>query len=234
MSSPSLPQAPQLFTHSPESVTTLTEDVIARNKKLVDSIVQNVSVGNAEFSNVLYPLVQARGVMSLEMNAIGFIRAVSPDSRIRDAANSAEKTFSDYRVELSMREDVFVLVEAVYNKQKDDPALEAEDLFLLKDEYRAFTRAGLALPLEKRNRLQEIKKRLPELYIAYSKNISNDKSGLWFKLEELSGVPEDLLETLEKGEKGSENEGKVKLSFKATDLRPTLKHCKIAETRKKM
>lgn len=228
------PQAPPFLAYSPESLIHRTEQLIAGNKKLTDGVVQNISVEAAEFSNVLFPLVRGRSMMSLEMNVIGFLRSVSADPNIRAASASAEKKLSDYDIESSMREDVFALVEAVYNKQKDDITLDAESRFLLAKEYKAYLRMGLGLLPPQRERFQQIKKRLPQLYIANSKNLSEEKGGIWLKPEELTGVPNDVIETLEKGKLGGENDGKLKLTFKIPDLRPVQKHCAVAETRKKL
>ncbi|XWW96800.1 hypothetical protein V2A60_004780 [Cordyceps javanica] len=172
--------------------------------------------------------------MTLDMSIIEFLGSVSADSDIRDAAASAQKKMSNYDTESSMREDVFLLVQAVYSKQKDDPTLDAESHRLLEKEYRAFMRMGLGLPPSKRNRFAEIQKRLPELYIAFSKNLSEERGGVWFKPEELHGVPNDVLEALAKGEQSWENAGKLRLTFKYPDLHPTMKYCTVAETRKKM
>lgn len=172
--------------------------------------------------------------MALGMNVIGFLGSVSADAKIRDASTSSQKRMSDYDTESSMREDVFRLVEAVYRKQKDDPALDEESRRLLEKEYKACIRMGLGLPPQQRERFQQIKKRLPELYIAFSKNLKEEKGGLWLTPEELSGVPEDVLETLAQGQPSSENKGKLRLTFKYPDVQPTQKYCTVAETRKKL
>lgn len=172
--------------------------------------------------------------MSLGMNVIGFLGSVSADAKIRDASTSSQKRMSDYDTESSMREDVFQLVEAVYRKQKDDPALDAESRRLLEKEYKACIRMGLGLPPQHQERFQQIKKRLPELYIAFSKNLTEEKGGLWLTPEELGGVPEDVLETLAKGQPSSENKGKLWLTFRYPDIQPTQKYCTVAETRKKL
>jgi metallopeptidase MepB len=234
MTTLSPPQAPPLFTHSADSLISRVEQLIACNKELTDAVVQNVAVDKAEFSNVLLPLAHGKNAMALDMNTIGFLRSVSPDSNIRDVVATAQKKMSDYEIESSMREDVFKLVEAVYYKQKDDPLLDAESRHLLEKDYRASIRMGLGLQTQERDRFKEIKKRLPELYIAFSKNLSEEKGGIWFKPEELNGVPDDVLETLAKGQQGGENEGKLRLTFKYPDLHPTMRYCTVSETRKKM
>ncbi len=48
----------------------------------------------------------------------------------------------------------------------------------------------------------------------------------------MDGVPEDVLETFEKG--SGDNEGKLRLTFKYPDLFPTLKFALDSETREKV
>lgn len=228
------PQAPPIFAYSAENLISRSQQLIAGNKALVDRVVQNVSVENAEFSNVLLPLQQGKDAMTLELYPIGFLRSVSTDQDIRSAATLAEKQFSDYRVESSMREDVFKLVDAIYNKQKNDPTLDAESRYLLEKEYKSSIRMGLALPPQERDRLGEIHKRLPELYLAFGTNLRDEDGGIWLTPEQLDGVPADRIETFKKGEEGSENEGKLWLPFRYPNTMPIRKQCKVAETRKKV
>ncbi|KAI9875009.1 MAG: hypothetical protein M1823_007564, partial [Watsoniomyces obsoletus] len=95
-----------------------------------------------------------------------------------------------------MREDVFNLVDAVLKKgEKLDP----ESQRLLEKEHKGYVRNGLNIPAgPKRDRFKEIKKRLSELGIAFSKNLNEEKGGNWFTVEELKGVPEDVLSLLKK------------------------------------
>ncbi len=230
------PQSPPLFAYSPEGLISRTDQLIICNKELTDNIVHNVSVEDAEVSNVLLPLQQGKDALTLELYPIGFLRSVSTDPNIRNAAASAEKKFSDYKIELSMREDVFNLVSAIYCKNNNDngPALDAESRYLLEKEYKAYVRAGLTLPPPKRNRLKEINKRLPELYMGFSKTISEESGGIWFTPEELDGVPPESLETFERGQRGSENEGKLRIPFKYPSTMPIRKYCTVTATRKKV
>lgn len=234
MTDQSPPQTPPLFAYSAESVISRTKQLIACNKELVDSVVQNVSVDDANFFNVLLPLQQGKDKMTLELYPIGFLRSVSTDPDIRNAAASAEKQFSDYKIDSSTREDVFKLVDAVYTKQKNDPALDAESRYLLEKEYNCSIHTGLALLPRQRDRLKEINKRLPELYMAFSKNLRDENGGIWFTPEELNGVPADKVETFEKGQQGTKNEGKLRVPFKYPNTIPIRKHCTVAETRKRV
>lgn len=140
----------------------------------------------------------------------------------------------EFSIECNMREDVFKLVDAAFQAQKSkEPDLDAEGLRLLEKERKGYIRNGLGLPQgPQRDRFKEIKMRLSQIAIQFQKNLNEENGGIWFTKEELDGVPDDVIDGLEKGT--GENEGKLKLSFKYPDLFPTLKFAKNPETRKKV
>lgn len=137
-----------------------------------------------------------------------------------------------FGIEMGMREDVFKIVDAVFQK-KDTLDLDPESLRFLEKERKNYIRNGLGLEAgPKRDRFKEIKKRLSQIQIAFQKNLNEENGALYFTPEELDGVPADLVDTWEKGT--GENEGKLRVSFKYPDLFPTLKFAKNAETRRKV
>ena len=168
--------------------------------------------------------------MAIESHIIGFYQAVSTDQKLRDASTEAEKLLDDFGIESSMRQDVFDLVDAVLKKNE---ALDPESRRLLEKDHKSYIRNGLNVPAgPQRDRFKEIKKRLSELSTDFQKNLNEESGGVWFTLDELDGVPGDVLDTLKKGE--ADNEGKLWLTFKYPDLFPTLKYATNAETRKRL
>jgi metallopeptidase MepB len=200
--------------------------MLAESKKITDSIVAQVSEGNASFKNVVLPMAHDENKQNLKAHILGFYQSVSTSQDLRDASTEAEKLMDDFSIEASMREDVFKLVDVAL-KKKDQ--LDPESQRLLEKEHKLFVRNGLNIPAgPQRDRFKEIKKRLSQLGIVFSKNLNEEKGGLWFTAEELSGVPEDVMSLLKK-----END-KYWLTFKYPDLFPTLKYCTNSETRKKV
>lgn len=133
---------------------------------------------------------------------------------------------------MGMREDVFKVVDAVFQR-RDKLDLDPESLRLLEKERKNYIRNGLSIPEgPKRDRFKEIKKRLSQIQIEFQKNLNEENAALYFTKEELSGLPTDLIETWELGT--GENEGKHRVSFKYPDLFPTLKFAQNAETRRKV
>ena len=166
--------------------------------------------------------------IGLQSNIIGFYQNVSPNKGLRDASVEAEKSFDDWAIEASMREDIFQLVDIVFHRNE---TLDPESRRLLEKDRVAYIKAGLGVPAgPKRDRFKEIKKRLSDLTIAFSKTLNEETGGLWFTREELDGMPKDALDNLKEGT--GENEGKVWLTFKYPDLFPALKYVKNAESRK--
>lgn len=229
------PQAPPLFTHTPDMLVKDTKRLIADSKALQDKTVAGVTPESADFKSVLLPFAHDDNKMSLETHIIGFYQAVSTDAKLRDASTEAETLMDDFAIESSMREDIFKLVDAAFKKQHNDQGLDAESRRLLEKDHKGYVRMGLGIPAgEKRDRFKAIKKRLSELSITFQKNLNEEQGGLWLTPEQLDGVPEDVLSGLKSGEKGTDNEGKLWLTFKYPDLVPVQKYCKIAETRHKV
>lgn len=229
------PQAPPLFTHTPETLISDTERFLANTKALQDRIVKEVTPGTATFANAVLPFARDDNLVALESNRIGFYQAVSTDAQLRDASTEAEKKMDKFGIDSAMREDVFQLCEAVYKKQKDDPALEPESRKLLDKDYKAYVKMGLGIPAgPKRDRFKAIKERLSELGISFQKNLNEEKGGLWLTLKELEGVPADVVDGLQKGKEGTPSEGKLWLTFKYPDLFPALKYAKDEDVRRRI
>lgn len=249
------PQPPPLFTGTKESIVSDAKALCDRTRAFLDGLAAEISPSDkdkATFGAVMRPQIEDENESSLSARILGFYQYVSGDSALRDASTEAEKLMDDFSIEVGMREDIFKLVDAVYqnsglaaarDKDKDanlDDTLakslgfeDAESARLLDKERKNYIKNGLGLPAgPQRDRFKEIKKRLSQIQIAFQKNLNEEDGGLWFTPEELDGVPQDVLDGLEKG--SGENEGKLKLSFKYPDLFPTLKFAKSVETRRKL
>ncbi|KAA8906667.1 hypothetical protein FN846DRAFT_713323 [Sphaerosporella brunnea] len=232
MTYPTPPPAPQ-FTHTPESVLSTTHRLIGASRAVQDKIAKDVTPEAATYGNVVELLARDENVMGLESSIIGFYQYVSTEKELRDASSEAEKLLDEFGIESSMREDIFKLVSAVYKSNEKKPIDKSpEAIRVLEKMNEEYERNGLGLNEKDRARFKDIKKELSTLGIEFSKRLNEENGGIWFTPEELKGVPEDVLEGLKKGE--GENEGKLFLTFKYTDLFPTMKYAVNPETRKKV
>lgn len=227
------PQAPPLFTHTPETIISETERLNDEYKKLLDDVVAKAKTDKATFANTLKPLLVDDDNSATLRRVLNFYQHTSPDSSLRDASTKSDEITHDFDIECKMREDVFNVVDAAF-QQRASEDLDTESLRVLEKERKKYVRNGLLIPAgPKRDRFKEVQKRLAQLCIQCQKNLNEDKTAIWFTPESLAGVPEDdiNIDELEKGT--GENEGKVKLGFKYNHFFPLVKYAKDGETRYK-
>jgi len=138
--------------------------------------------------------------------------------------------YNEKEVDFDMREDIYMLVQAVYEKKEP---LDQESQKLLEKTRKNFIDNGVGIPTgPKRERFREIQKRMSNLCVEFSKNLNADSKGIWVTAKELDGLPQDIIQRLEVGT--DENEGKLKLTFKYPDLLPGLKFINDSKIRKRL
>ncbi|KAI5285188.1 hypothetical protein KEM54_000762 [Ascosphaera aggregata] len=232
------PQFPPTFTGTPESVKRDTQVMLDDARAVVEKMVKEIEPEKATFQNVMVPQLDHENKMGLTNRVLGFYSSVSTDLDLRNASSEAEQSMEEYSIEISMRDDMFQIIKAIWEKELKNRTLDDEDYRILEKDYRAYLRMGLGIPAgPKRDRFKEIKMRLSQISIAFQKNLNEETNCLWFTRDELDGYPEDLLATLKVGnaeEDGEENVGKYRLTFKYPEMFPALKYVKNSETRRKV
>lgn len=127
-----------------------------------------------------------------------FMQNVSTDGKERQDARDAEEALSNFLIVLGKREDLYKAIKAYADT---NPKLEGEQKRLLEFTMRDYRRAGMMLPPDKRKRLQDIEMQLQKLSTEFQTNIYEDESAVFLTRQELDGLPEDLLNSLEKTQK---------------------------------
>ena len=218
-----------MFNGDAKSIVQDMDDIIAKSRSLMDQIAKDVEEQDASFENVLLPMAHQDNEDGLTQEVLVFYQAVSEDQKLRDASTEAQKLIKDFSVEASMREDMFRLVKAAYEKKSK---LDPESSKLLEESYKDYIRRGMALPAgPQRDRFKDIQLKLGKLETDFERNLAEEKGGIWFEPKELEGVPQDLVSTWEVGE--GENQGKVKMNFQYPNYFPTLKNAINADTRRR-
>jgi Zn-dependent oligopeptidase len=114
-------------------------------------------------------LAEADAVLDNTTEPLCFYQNVSPSKELRDASNAAEVKLRDFGIESSMRVDVFAAkIAAQKNTDTSDRVVSAEEKRLVDKMVLDGTRAGLALPEDKRKELTELKKQLSQVTLEFS------------------------------------------------------------------
>ncbi|KAJ0382923.1 hypothetical protein COL922a_011539 [Colletotrichum nupharicola] len=210
------PQLPPLFIATPISILESINELIETSKQAHKDLVNTISPSSATFANTLLPLAHAENALSSDRS---------------DTADIPQRCVSRQR-KASMNEDVFKMVNSVF-VTAGQQSLDQESRNLLNKKHKEFVKNGLRIASgERRDRFKEIRSRIDALTSKYSKNLAEDNTAIYFAPDELEGFPEDILSELEKGQTGTENEGKLKIEI-PMDLSSVLRAVKNPATRQK-
>jgi len=206
-------QQPPLWNHTAASIISTAKSLTRDSGAVLDKL---VTTNTPTFANVLLPLARQDTEFALSAYGLQFYQYVSANASLKDASVEATNILDNYDIAASMREDVFKLVDAVFQNQTLAAGLDAESQRLLSRTRRDYISNGLGLPAgPKRDRWREIQERLADLELQFNNIYNSQNESVWLTPEDLAGVPDDIVNTFEKG--SGENQGKRRLAFKSPD-----------------
>ncbi len=184
--------------------TTITADSIRasvdRALAEADEVVAGIVDLDApeSFGSVLAPLDAIGDLLARTYGITAFMGYVHPDPEVRATGKEVEERISKWGVELTFREDLYRVVKA-YADTPDAADLGGERKRLLEFTMREFRQAGHELDADTRAAVKDMTNRLVELGVAFERNIAEDDAALVVTAEDLVGLPQGYLESLDPG-----------------------------------
>ncbi|EGN98007.1 hypothetical protein SERLA73DRAFT_109304 [Serpula lacrymans var. lacrymans S7.3] len=225
------PQAAPSWSHTPEQVLSLTKDAIAKYTEVLDKVAALPASG-CNFESVA--LADAETIFDIITEPLAFYQNVSLEKELRDASSEAESIVRDFGVESSMRLDVFqakVSAEKNLRESGQYDKLNKEEQRLVEKMVLEGKRAGLALSEEEREEVMKLKKEHSQVCLDFQKNFNEENGHVTFTLEELEGVPADVISGFTKRTEGSQEV--YDITFKTPDIFPVFKYAQNPSTRKR-
>ncbi len=161
----------------------------------IDAIVQNHDAPT--FANTIEALEQSGGELDRTLGIFYPILSADADNELMDISLKASPLLCGYSTKISLNEQLFERIRAVYN-MRDSITLSGPQRKLLEDTYLSFTRSGAALQGADRERYREISKRLGELTVTFGQNVKKELAGYCLELtvEQTDGLPQWLMEQM--------------------------------------
>ncbi|MBW3671343.1 MAG: Zn-dependent oligopeptidase [Acidobacteria bacterium] len=122
---------------------------------------------------------------------VSLLNEVHPERGVREMADERMIDLSTFTTEIYQNRALFERVSAV------ETTTSAEAM-LKKDLLEAFEDSGVSLDEEKRRRFREISHSITELSQEFAKNIREHASKIAFTIDELNGLPQPIIDSLER------------------------------------
>ena len=173
---------------TPEAIETGMKNAIAKANAALDQIGAQ-DPAKATFKSTVVALDDAGYEAGLAANRATIIKETNTNPAMRSAAENAVKAFQDWAVGIDYREDVYKAIKAFADTH---PKLSGEDEKLLKETLRDYRRAGLELPPDQRQEVEELRKELSKLGTDFDTNIVKSNAPVMFSKADLDGLPESF------------------------------------------
>jgi len=163
------------------------------------------------------------------------LNSAETNDEIQQIAQEVSPLLTEFGNDVTLNPALFKRVKAVY-ESKDSLDLSPEQLTLLDNSYKGFSRNGANLTDEDKTTLREIDNKLSKLKLTYGENILAETNGYELHIEDekdLAGLPEGVKEAAAQTAKAQGVEGWV-FTLHFPSYGPFMKYAENRELRKKM
>lgn len=205
-----------------------------KNKKEVYTKIKSIKKEDRNFENTVLAIENSGRDFTDTFYQIGVYAITHKDKVFRDEASNFQKELGEVFTDLEYDKDIYrsfmEYYDGNYKKEKKnlDKIFGTGSIKLVEDEYKAFKRMGFNLPKSKQEKLKKIIKEISKLEIDFSKNISEYKDFILCSEEEIKGLPENFVQTLEKVD------GKYKITLDYPIIGPFLQYADSRAKRKEI
>ena len=209
------------------------QKTIAKNLKEIDTIAHNPEVPT--YMNTIQPLAYV-GLELDRLTAMFFnLNSAKTNETLQAEAQRISPLLTDYSNDIRLNEALFKRVEAVY-KTRNYLSASPEQHTLLEKTYKSFTRNGANLSSNDKEHLRRIDKELARLKLKFSENVLAETQHYQWVIthkEELSGLPDFVLEMLATEAKKRHKEGWV-ITLDLPVYTAVMKYANNRELRRKL
>ena len=212
------------------------EEAIRQNKAEIDAIVNNEDAPT--FENTIVALDRS-GLLLDRVTGVFFnVLEADGNDEMNAIAEQVSPMLSDLSDGIILNDALFQRVKAVYD-EREQLGLNADQMRLVTQTYKAFADNGANLPEDKKERLKEINQELGLLSLKFGNNVvaeTNSDDVKRFITDEalLAGLPESAKAAAAEEAEAAGHPGEWLFTPKRTSFTPVLQYCENRELRKQL
>ncbi|ORX40007.1 hypothetical protein BD324DRAFT_615918 [Kockovaella imperatae] len=196
-------------------------------KSILESIESSSSAKDEEDPQAILETLNSFAVIHQAGSSdAGLFVAVHPDKEMRDEAEKAKKEWSKLGTDIGMSRKAF---EAVKRCQTSGQVKDKRTNFWIEKMLKAYKRDGVDKDDETRAKVKKLREEIDSLLIQFDKNLADDSRHIFFKPEQLEGLPEDYLKA-----HPADDSGKVKITTNYPDYVPFMRYCKDSSAKEEL
>ncbi len=217
----------------PEHVAPAIDHLLGENRDLIARLAGEGTP--ATWSDFAEPLEDANELLSRAWGAVAHLHAVDDNAAIRDAYNTSLPKVTQYRTELAQNLGLYTKFKAL-RAAKDFESLSRSRRAIVENALRDFRLGGAELEPEKKLRFAQIQEELAALEAKFSENVldaTNAFSAFMSDRQELSGIPEDVLQAAAEAARKDGREG-WKFTLHAPSYGPLMQYAENRSLRESL
>ncbi|MCQ2095491.1 MAG: M3 family metallopeptidase [Bacteroidaceae bacterium] len=201
--------------------------------KEIEAIVNNPD--EPDFRNTIVALECAGDLLGKATEVFFNLLSCSTTDEMDELSEKLSPILSDHATRICFNKRLFERVRYVY-EHADRSSLTPEDLMLLDDTYKGFTRSGVNLPEDRQERLREISNEMSLLDLKFSQNKLKETNDFILHItdeEDLAGLPESAVDAARTEARKRKKEGWV-FTLHSPSLSPFMTYSSRRELRRQM
>lgn len=228
---------PQFSKIEPKHFTEATPILIEKARAEVKAVIENKE--KPTFENTLVALENCGEELGRALGVFYNLLGSNTNPELQKIAMELSPILTAYSNDISLNEDLFKRIKSVYDAEQalgDKSKLTAEQKMLLNKTYKNFTRSGVNLNKEDKEKYRQISERLSKLSLQFDENELAATNAFTINVDnvdDLKGMPQWAINGAKEAAKEAGKEGYL-ITLHAPSYIPVLTYCENRDLREKL
>jgi peptidyl-dipeptidase Dcp len=203
-------------------------------RKEIQSIINNKK--EPTFDNTIKKLEYTGQLLTKVSRVFGALNSANTNDTLQRINKELSPLISKHRDDINLNDSLFQRVKMVY-ENREKFKLTDEEKKVLDDTYKGFIRSGAALSAEDKEKLRKINEELSLLSVQFGENLLAETNGYKLvidKQEELSGLPDGVIEQAATMARSMQMDGKWVFTLQVPSMTPFLQYSDRRDLREKL